>query len=213
MTLKARPRKSQVDRSAETRAVLVKAAISLLCTVGYGGTTTALIAKKAGVTTGALHHHFPTKDELMFAVLDHANARLQARLEAGGVLSDPTHVRALVDHLWQVYGHPEYWAVWEIIIGTRADAIFHRRVIEHRNEFIRTVLQPWIKGLNVAPEHMPHVLETFEFLLISIRGLSLERFLDKDDAYFRRHLALLADSVSRRFDVLRRPDVSEKEPR
>ncbi len=91
-------RRSQVDRSAETRATLIRATIDLLQMVGFAGTTTALIAKRSGVTTGALHHHFATKDELMFGVLDHASERVRERLEeeehlsSGGTL----HISDLV---------------------------------------------------------------------------------------------------------------------
>ena len=102
------PRRTQVDRSAETRAVLIRAAIKTLHVVGFAGTTTALIAKRANVTTGALHHHFSTKDELMFGVLDEVSERLLARLEEHEHLAVGGRLRIseLVRHLWKVYGDP-----------------------------------------------------------------------------------------------------------
>ncbi len=72
------PRRRQVDRRRETQAQLIGAATELLRSVGYAGTTTALIAKQAGVTTGALHHHFASKDDLMLSVLDRSSARVLA---------------------------------------------------------------------------------------------------------------------------------------
>lgn len=200
------PRRSQVDRSAETRGVLIRAAVESLHTVGLAGTTTALIARRAGVTTGALHHHFATKDELLLGVLDEVSERLHARLEehADVVADGRLDLADLVRHLWGVYGDPEYWAIWEIIIGTRSDKRLHRRIVAHRLESMRTVLHPWLGRLIGGAEARDEIVALFEFMLIAIRGLSLERFLDKDEAYFARNLALLAELVGQRFERLSR---------
>jgi AcrR family transcriptional regulator len=197
-------RRRQVDRSAETRAILIRATIELLQTVGFAGTTTALIAKRAGVTTGALHHHFATKDELMFGVLDAASERVRARLDVEEHLAPAEALRMsdLVRHLWEVYGDPEYWAIWEIIIGTRSDQAMHPRVVAHRSETMRTVLHPWLVRHTSAEQSRPDVFALFEFMLTAIRGLSLERFLDKDDAYFERNLKILAELVGERLEAL-----------
>ena len=197
-------RRTQTDRTAETRAALIHAAIELLHTVGFAGTTTALIAKQAGVTTGALHHHFATKDELLFGVLDHAAERLRVRLDHEQDFSTDgaLQISVLVRHLWQIYGTHEYWAVWEIIIGTRSEPELHPRVVAHRLHTISGVLHAWLER-HVAPgEARDSVFAVFEFMLIAIRGLSLERFLDKDDAYFDRHLTILAELVGQRLEAL-----------
>jgi AcrR family transcriptional regulator len=200
------PRRTQVDRSAETRAVLIRAAIETLHTVGFGSTTTALIAKRAGVTTGALHHHFPTKDDLMFGVLDEVSERLLVRLEEHEHRAADGRLRIsdLVRHLWKVYGDREYWAVWEIIIGTRADPALHRRIVAHRLETMRTVLHPWLERHVFAGTDRAEITAIFEFMLIAIRGLGLERFLDKDDAYFERNLEFLAELLGQRLEALAR---------
>lgn len=197
-------RRTQTDRSAETRGALVHAAIELLHTVGFAGTTTALIAKRAGVTTGALHHHFATKDDLLFGVLDHAAERLRTRLNADEALSlDGTlQIAELVRHLWEVYGNRDYWAIWEIIIGTRSEPALHPRVVAHRLNTMRGVLHPWLERHIPPAKARVSVIAVFEFMLIAIRGLSLERFLDKDDAYFERNLTILAELVGQRLEAL-----------
>ena len=193
-------RRKQVDRSAETRTLLIGAAIDLLRTIGFAGTSTALIAKRAHLTTGALHHHFPTKEDLMLSVLDRSSERVLQRLEQQDHLGADGRidVESLVAHLWEVYGDPSYWAIWEIIIGTRADEAFHRRVVDHRLETMRGMLHPWIERHVLADAAEPGMQALFEFMLVAIRGLSLERFLDKDEAYFNRNLSLLAEMVGRR---------------
>jgi AcrR family transcriptional regulator len=193
-------RRKQVDRRTETRALLISAATDLLRTAGFSGTSTALIAKRARLTTGALHHHFATKEDLMLNVLDRSSERVLQRLEQQDhvTASGRIDVKSLVAHLWEVYGDPDYWAVWEIIIGTRADEAFHRRIIDHRVETMQSVLHPWVKRHVLADTAEPEMLALFEFMLVAIRGLSLERFFDKDEAYFERNLNLLAEMVGQR---------------
>ena len=195
-------RRSQLERTAETQSILVSAAARLLATVGFAKTTTQLIARESGVTTGALHHHFPTKDDLMLAVLDQSAITVEEKLQ--GLNAEPfagnASVRDVVDHLWQIYGQAEYWAVWEIIIGSRVDADVHRRVIEHRSQSMANAVMPWLKRVETLTGSADDGFEIFEFMLIAIRGLSLERFMDKDAGYFDRHLAMLADFVSFRLN-------------
>lgn len=190
-------RRKQAERSAETRDALVQAATALLQSAGYASTTTALIAQHAGVTTGALHHHFPTKDELMFSVLDRASERVRQRLDAQDHSRDSSiDVASLVHHLWELYGDPEYWAVWEIIIGTRADEALHPRIVAHRLDTMRQVVHPWVARHLTGGAPLPELLALFEFILVAIRGLSLERFLDKAPAYFEHNLKLLAEMAA-----------------
>ena len=64
-----RVRRTQEERSAATRAKLLDATIDCLIELGYAGTTTTLIAERAGVSRGAQLHHFPSKDALYRAVV------------------------------------------------------------------------------------------------------------------------------------------------
>jgi AcrR family transcriptional regulator len=205
-------RRSQIERTAETQSVLIQAAVRLLASAGYGKTTTQSIAREAGVTTGALHHHFPTKDDLMLAVLDQSAITVEEKLEAENAFpfAGKASIRDVVDHLWQIYGQPDYWAVWEIIIGTRIDTDVHQRVLAHRAQSMANVVLPWLKRIESltgtagasGPVKRSDAAEIFEFMLITIRGLSLERFMDKDAAYFEQHLSMLADFVSFRLQSL-----------
>ncbi len=111
-------------------------------------------------------------------------------------------VKSLIAHLWEIYRDPDYWAIWEIIIGSRAEPALHRRVAEHRRMSMQDVLHPWVRQHMAAGRPEPEILALFEFMLVAIRGLSLERFLDKDEAYFARNLDLLADLAGRKLAAL-----------
>jgi AcrR family transcriptional regulator len=163
------------------------------------------------MTTGALHHHFATKDDLMLGVLEEAAATIRRRFQERDYFTEEGTIdtAALLKHLWTVYGDKAYWATWEIIIGTRSDARVHPQVVAHRKLSMDAILQPWLGRHVLSEEHQAEVTALLEFLLIAIRGLSLERFLDKDEAYFERNLKILAELASPRLAALTRATASQ----
>jgi AcrR family transcriptional regulator len=66
----ARARRTQAERKDTMRARLLAAATELLREKGLGGFRTADVIARAGVSKGALLHHFPTKDALIVAVFE-----------------------------------------------------------------------------------------------------------------------------------------------
>lgn len=56
-------------RSEAARQRLLEAALRALATNGYQGSSLAGIAADAGMTTAGLLHHFPSKEQLLLAVL------------------------------------------------------------------------------------------------------------------------------------------------
>lgn len=78
-----RVRRSQAERTAATRTALVAAARLQFGADGYADVTTEQIVKSAGLTRGALYHHFADKEELFAAVLESVEADIMAELAAG----------------------------------------------------------------------------------------------------------------------------------
>lgn len=62
-------RRTNRDRTATTRAALMQAARRLFIDKGYGETSTPEIVTAAGITRGALYHHFEDKKALFRAVV------------------------------------------------------------------------------------------------------------------------------------------------
>lgn len=78
-------RRSQAERSEATRAALVQAARPLFAERGYAGVGTEEIVRAAGVTRGALYHHFDGKRELFEAVYAQIEAELAQRIAEGAL--------------------------------------------------------------------------------------------------------------------------------
>jgi AcrR family transcriptional regulator len=83
-------RRTQQERSETTVAALVAAARGLFANDGYAATSLDAVASAAGVTKGALYHHFAGKRELFRAVYEHEQQRLVAAIgEAYARKADP----------------------------------------------------------------------------------------------------------------------------
>ena len=70
----------RVEQGEATRAQLVRAARGLFATRGYANVGTEEIVRAAGVTRGALYHHFSGKADLFRAVVEEVDRDLMARL-------------------------------------------------------------------------------------------------------------------------------------
>ncbi|UYM06385.1 TetR/AcrR family transcriptional regulator [Solicola gregarius] len=79
-------RRTQADRTAMTRAALIKAGRALFAEHGFAGVGTEALVRDAEVSRGALYHQFGDKTELFSAVLAEVEAEVSQRL-AEAVLS------------------------------------------------------------------------------------------------------------------------------
>ena len=69
------------ERSLETRASILEAALSLFASQGYDATGVAEICAAAGVSKGAFYHHFPSKQAVFLAILEEWLAALDIQME------------------------------------------------------------------------------------------------------------------------------------
>ena len=116
-------RRTQAERSAATQARLLDAALECLVELGYAGTTTTVVAERAGVSRGAQLHHFPTRAALVAAAVEHLYARLTDAYQAGFARRPrgADRLRAAIDLLWSMFTEPRYAAVLELFTAARTD--------------------------------------------------------------------------------------------
>jgi AcrR family transcriptional regulator len=105
------PRRSQAERAASTRASLIAAATRLFTERGYDAVGTEEIVRAAGVTRGALYHHFGGKAELLEAVYERLEAESTervARVVLGSDLESPLEaMRAGIEAFLDECAKPE----------------------------------------------------------------------------------------------------------
>jgi AcrR family transcriptional regulator len=84
------PRRTQAERTSATRRALLDAARDQFAERGFSGTGREQVAAAAGVTRGALYHHFGTKEGLFRAVVEELEAGLAERVAAAALAgTDP----------------------------------------------------------------------------------------------------------------------------
>ncbi|MCU9836833.1 TetR/AcrR family transcriptional regulator [Ruegeria sp. WL0004] len=113
----------QDQRSKAMQARIVRATITCLDRLGYAETTFARIQAKAGVSRGAITHHFPTRQALVAATAMELLANALGPVERRAASADqPEPVRALITRAWgQVVNSAGGRAMVEILVACRTD--------------------------------------------------------------------------------------------
>jgi AcrR family transcriptional regulator len=96
-------RRTQAERAAETRDALIAAARPLFAAQGFAEAALETIVRAAGVTRGALYHHFADKTELFAAVFEQVEGEVAAQMGeaiAASGQTDPVEVMRLGAGFW-----------------------------------------------------------------------------------------------------------------
>lgn len=120
-TVAKRSARTRQERSAETRARILEAVIRSIDDIGFARTTSQRIARCAGLSVGAVQHHFATKDEILAAVLESSLRSLEARFEDVDVGDAPLveRIEIFVDRAWRHYGSAAFRSTAEILANAR----------------------------------------------------------------------------------------------
>jgi AcrR family transcriptional regulator len=114
----------QAQKSAATRNLIVEAAIKCFVDLGYAQTTTTAIAERAGLSRGAMLHHFPSKLDIVRAAVDHLHAKRLRAFRKAMTRGTPDHgdrVRQGVEAMWGHVQHPMFVAFFELSVASRTE--------------------------------------------------------------------------------------------
>jgi AcrR family transcriptional regulator len=133
-------RRTQAERRAHTRGALLEATVGCLVELGFSGTTTTEVTRRAGVSLGALLHHFPSKADLLAAAVGHVLERRQAEFRKSMADLDPgvDRVEAAIDMLWSAFSGPTFTAWLELWVAARTDPELAAAVVAVDEEFLST---------------------------------------------------------------------------
>lgn len=116
-------RTPQGERTRAMRQRLMEATIDCLVELGWAGTTTTVVSKRAGVSRGAQLHHFPSKFDLVVAAVGHLTERRRDDMrQAAAELPDVGRTRAVLEILSAQFVSPVFFAALELWVAARTDA-------------------------------------------------------------------------------------------
>src|SRR4051794_32796990 len=196
----------QEERTRAMRARLLEATVELLVERGYAGTSTTLVSQRAGVSRGAQLHHFPTKNDLVIAAVEHLSDARRDELRAGTaeLPRGRRRTRAVLDMLADHFTGPVFTAALELWVAARTDPALHAAVAPLEQRIGRETHRSTVELLGVD-ESEPGVRELVQATLDLVRGLGLANTITDDAARRRRIL----DRWSRTLDdQMRRVDGS-----
>ncbi len=190
-------RRTQAERRAATRTALVRATVDALVELGYARTTTQEVQRRAGVSRGALTHHFTSKAELMLAAVDHLYEEFSAsvRQAAAELPGEPTaRVRLGVELIWQRFHGPLFIAAMELWTAARTDPELRAALLPHERRLGAQLRQLAFEVFGEQVARHPAAEAMYQVLLTSMRGQALTYALQPEaprDQYLQHWLTII----------------------
>ena len=186
----------QEERTRAMRARLMDATIECLVEHGFAGTSTTLVSERAGVSRGAQLHHFPTKNDLVVAAVEHLTEVRGAELaEAARRLPrGPRRTRAVLRMLGDHFTSPVFTAALELWVAARTDPALMAAVSPLEQRVGRDTHRLTVELLG-ADESQPGVRELVQGTLDLVRGLGLAGTITDDTRRRGRILDRWADTL------------------
>jgi AcrR family transcriptional regulator len=133
-------RRTQAERTASTQARLLDATIETLAELGWAQTTTTEVVRRAGVSRGAQVHHYPTKDDLVLAAMDHLMVVRQHEFDAAfaQLPAEQQTPQGAVDLLWDACFGSTFDAWLELALAARRSPTLRERFLEMEHRWTET---------------------------------------------------------------------------
>ncbi|MFW5876278.1 MAG: TetR/AcrR family transcriptional regulator [Myxococcota bacterium] len=170
-------------KSEISSAQIVQAAIRVLARQGYARTSLMDIAREAGMSKGAVHYHFPTKEELMGVVLTTAcNAVQQRTLEAWTEGDNPFEsLRSSLRELWAARAERSDEAV--VVADLLAQSLYDPQLRPQLAEYYRLAatqvhehLMQNVIAVGMQPKISPEIMP--RMLIGLLDGMVMQHFVE-----------------------------------
>lgn len=138
------------------------------------------ICARAGVSKGAVQHHFASKSELMATAVEHLTTRIQERgaPDVRQLPAGPERIAAAIDLLWNSYSGTLATAAMELWIAARTDPELRAAMRPVDRALARSALELLTSVSGDLPEDKAQSL--FWMTVNLTRGLALDAELGGD---------------------------------
>jgi AcrR family transcriptional regulator len=177
-----RVRRTQAERSRQTRERIVTAATACIADAGFASMTMSGIAERAGVTWGAMQHQFGDKDAIVDAVVDRSLADFVSRMD-GLRRAEPDlarRVRAFTERAWQGF-KPAYRVILDILL--------HRR--DKTDRIAAAFGDLWVDVFGDQPLSPARQVAARRFTFVMLSGIATEAVVVPGSEPCRGHFAII----------------------
>lgn len=201
----------QQRKSELTRARILQATIDTIYELGYGLTTTDKVASRAGVSRGAMLHHFPVRSDLIRAAVKYLNEQRLAEflVEESAIQggSNRSRIGAGIDVYWAQVSSPLAVVFQELKVLSRTDpelrAVLRENAAEFEQAWTATVERVF-PDLIMSAQH-----ETANLITRNLcEGMALNQSISDDPALTQQLLGELKNYLRHSYR-----DVRTVEPR
>lgn len=190
-------RQTQEQRSDRTRQTVQEATLRLLLDIGCTRLTMAEVAHPAGLSRGALTHHFASKEDLVVRSISHQLDRVTSSLNAfaASTMAGRPGVEETVDHLWAIMSDGLFFITMEFLPEARHDPPFRDSLIPVVQRFHGALDLVWAKLASANGLSPEQARVTLNATMCLIRGMVAQSLLRNEPGYFaelltcwKRHL-------------------------
>lgn len=185
-------RRTQAERSEETRTRILKAAANLIRKRGYARFRTAEVAADAGLSRGAQLHHFPTKDTLVVATLEYVFEQAQAisRRRAASVNQPRDLIEAIIADAREFFFSEHFMVAIDIVLSTSTNQSVRKQILDISRKARRPAESAWAEALAANGVPGPLASDIVALTLSLVRGMALRTLWDNDPKWFDELFAL-----------------------
>lgn len=201
---RGRPRRGdgwQAEKSAITRTAILDAAVECLVERGYSRTTTAMIAEYAGVSRGAMMHHFPSRIAVIRAVVDHLHEKrlkeyreLMEGIDLPGEQLTRPAIKKSVESAWRYVNLPSFVAYQELLAAARTDPELND-VLERTEKDVEVLFLETVKQVFPHWESLGVLELANDLVQFTMRGMALSHMATRKQKRAKRMIELITDQL------------------
>lgn len=195
----------QAQKSAMTRDRILDAAINCFINLGYTNVTTAKVAQSAGVSRGAMLHHFPSKTELIQAAVEFLHDKLlqdyTERVTAiPASLTGKARRRAGLEAYWEHLTGDLFVVYHELCVASRSDPEL-RSILENSQQLfeqhVRESNQELFAEWTDRGDRFLLAMDVTKFMM---EGMAANRVITNREQRVGRLMNYLADRLEEIFE-------------
>jgi AcrR family transcriptional regulator len=195
----------QAQKSAMTRDRILDAAINCFVEQGYTNVTTAKVASSAGVSRGAMLHHFPSKTELIQAAVEYLHDKLLEDYTAR-VSSIPPDLtgqqrrRAGLDAYWEHLTGDLFVVYHELCVASRTDPELKSILENSQQLFEKHVRESNTELFEEWKDRGDRFLLAMDVTKFMMEGMAAGQLMTNRDERVKRLLSYLSDRLEEIFE-------------